>query len=48
MRRQVRRSELLNRWIVPLEKRLDCSTLATGNEVDSFNSNHCAVCASNF
>lgn len=33
-RQQVRPRELLNRWIVPLEKRVDYLTLATGHKVD--------------
>jgi len=33
-RQQVRPSELLNRWIVPLEKRLDYLTLHTGKKIE--------------
>ncbi len=33
-RQQVRPRELLNRWIVPLEKRVDYLTLATGHKID--------------
>ncbi len=33
-RQQVRPRELLNRWIVPLEKRIDYLTLATGRKID--------------
>ena len=33
-RQQVRPRELLNRWIVPLEKRVDYLTLATGRKID--------------
>lgn len=33
-RQQVSPRELLNRWIVPLEKRVDYLTLATGHKVD--------------
>ncbi|MBM3131015.1 MAG: ATP-binding protein [Chloroflexi bacterium] len=33
-RQQVRPRELLNRWIVPLEKRIDFLTLATGHKID--------------
>ena len=33
-RQQVRPRELLNRWIVPLEKRIDYLTLATGHKID--------------
>jgi predicted ATPase with chaperone activity len=33
-RQQVRPSELLNRWIVPLEKRIDFLTLHTGKKIE--------------
>ncbi len=33
-RQQVRPRDLLNRWIVPLEKRIDYLTLATGRKID--------------
>lgn len=33
-RQQVRPRDLLNRWIVPLEKRVDFLTLATGHKID--------------
>jgi hypothetical protein len=33
-RQQVRPRDLLNRWIVPLEKRVDYLTLATGHKID--------------
>jgi predicted ATPase with chaperone activity len=33
-RQQVRPQELLNRWIVPLEKRIDFLTLHTGKKID--------------
>jgi len=33
-RQQVRPRDLLNRWIVPLEKRVDYLTLATGRKID--------------
>src|SRR5262249_31294791 len=33
-RQQVRPQDLLNRWIVPLEKRYDYLTTATGNKVE--------------
>ncbi len=33
-RQQARPRELLNRWIVPLEKRVDYLTLATGRKID--------------
>jgi predicted ATPase with chaperone activity len=33
-RQQVRPRELLNRWIVPLEKRVDYLSLATGHKID--------------
>jgi predicted ATPase with chaperone activity len=33
-RQQVRPRELLNRWIVPLEKRVDYLTLVTGRKID--------------
>ena len=33
-RQQVRPRDLLNRWIVPLEKRVDFLTLATGRKID--------------
>jgi hypothetical protein len=33
-RQQVRPRELLNRWIVPLEKRIDYLTLATGRKIN--------------
>ena len=33
-RQQVRPRDLLNRWIVPLEKRADYLTLATGRKID--------------
>ncbi|MCI0475738.1 MAG: ATP-binding protein [Anaerolineales bacterium] len=33
-RQQVRPRELLNRWIVPLEKRVDFLALATGHKID--------------
>ncbi len=33
-RQQVRPRELLNRWIVPLEKRIDYLTLETGRKID--------------
>ena len=33
-RQQIRPRELLNRWIVPLEKRVDYLTLVTGHKID--------------
>ena len=33
-RQQIRPRDLLNRWIVPLEKRMDYLTLATGRKID--------------
>src|SRR4030067_2110722 len=33
-RQQMRPRDLLNRWIVPLEKRVDFLTLATGRKID--------------
>jgi SpoVK/Ycf46/Vps4 family AAA+-type ATPase len=33
-RQQVRPRDLLNRWIVPLEKRIDYLTLVTGRKID--------------